>query len=114
MILPTLETGSRPRWCITLTGMNWHATHPHVIRVHTSTVTQSEQIFIHILLPRKLGFGQGTKIVVTETDSDVEVHPFNAHYFEQHAGVLSGDGEATLGLSEERQADKVCEHDRFR
>lgn len=51
---------------------------------------------------------------MVETDDGVEVRPLDAHYFEQYAGVLSGDGDATHALLEERQNDKAREHDRFR
>ena len=82
--------------------------------MHTSTVTQKGQIVIPAPLRRKLGFEQGTKVVVVETDDGVEVRPLDAHYFEQYAGVLSGDGEATRTLLEERQNDKARENDHSR
>ena len=80
--------------------------------MHTSTVTQKGQIVIPAPLRRKLGFEQGTKVVVIETDDGVEVRPLDARYFEQFAGVLSGEGDATQALLEERQKDKDRENDR--
>jgi AbrB family looped-hinge helix DNA binding protein len=82
--------------------------------MHTSTVTQKGQIVIPAPLRRKLGFEQGTKVVVVETDDGVEVRPLDARYFEQFAGVLSGEGDATRALLEERQKDKARENDRSR
>jgi AbrB family looped-hinge helix DNA binding protein len=82
--------------------------------MHTSTVTQKGQIVIPAPLRRKLGFEQGTKVVVIETDDGVEVRPLDARYFEQFAGVLSGEGDATHALLEERQKDKDREHNRSR
>ena len=82
--------------------------------MHTSTVTQKGQIVIPAPLRRKLGFKQGTKVVVIETDDGVEVRPLDARYFEQFAGVLSGEGDATHALLEERQEEKTRENDRPR
>jgi AbrB family looped-hinge helix DNA binding protein len=82
--------------------------------MHTSTVTQKGQIVIPAPLRRKLGFEKGTKVVVIETDDGVEVRPLDACYFEQFAGVLSGEGDATRALLEERQKDKTRENDRSR
>jgi AbrB family looped-hinge helix DNA binding protein len=80
--------------------------------MHTSTVTQKGQIVIPAPLRRKLGFEQGTKVVVIETDDGVEVRPLDARYFEQFAGTLSGEGDATHALLEERQKDRDRENDR--
>jgi AbrB family looped-hinge helix DNA binding protein len=82
--------------------------------MHTSTVTQKGQIVIPAPLRRKLGFEKGTKVVVIETDDGVEVRPLDARYFEQFAGMLSGKGDATRALLEERQKDKARENDRSR
>jgi AbrB family looped-hinge helix DNA binding protein len=82
--------------------------------MHTSTVTQKGQIVIPAPLRRKLGFEQGTKVVVIETDDGVEVRPLDARYFEQFVGVLPGGGDATQALLEERQKDKTRENDRTR
>lgn len=82
--------------------------------MHTSTVTQKGQIVIPAPLRRKLGFEQGTKVVVIETDDGVEVRPLDARYFEQFAGVLSGEGDATRALLKERKEEKTRENDRPR
>jgi AbrB family looped-hinge helix DNA binding protein len=82
--------------------------------MHTSTVTQKGQIVIPAPLRRKLGFEQGTKVVVLETDDGVEVRPLDARYFEQFAGVLPGEGDATNALQEERKEEKARENDRSR
>lgn len=82
--------------------------------MHTSTVTQKGQIVIPAPLRRKLGFDHGTKVVIVETDDGVEVRPLDDRYFERFAGVLSGEGEATQALLEERQKEKAHENDRTR
>ena len=82
--------------------------------MHTSTVTQKGQIVIPAPLRRKLGFDQGTKVVIVETDDGVEVRPLDDRYFERFAGVLSGEGEATEALLEERRKEKAHENDRTR
>ena len=80
--------------------------------MHTSKVTQKGQIVIPAPLRRKLGFDQGTKVVIVETDGGVEVRPLDDHYFEQFAGLLSGEGKATQALLDERQKEKAREDDR--
>jgi AbrB family looped-hinge helix DNA binding protein len=82
--------------------------------MHTSTVTQKGQIVIPAPLRRKLGFDQGMKVVIVETDDGVEVRPLDDRYFERFTGVLSGEGEATQALLEERQKEKAHENDRTR
>ena len=82
--------------------------------MHTSTVTQRGQLVIPAPLRRKLGFEQGTKVVVIETDDGVEVRPLDARYFEQFAGVLSGEGDATNALLDERNEETARETDRSR
>jgi len=82
--------------------------------MHTSTVTQKGQIVIPAPLRRKLGFDQGTKVVIVETQDGVEVRPLDDHYFERFAGVLSGEGSATQELLDERQKEKAHENDRTR
>jgi len=82
--------------------------------MHTSTVTQKGQIVIPAPLRRKLGFDQGTKVVIIETDAGVEVHPLDDRYFKRFAGVLSGEGDATHALLDARQKEKAREHDRPR
>lgn len=71
--------------------------------MHTSTVTQKGQIVIPAPMRRKLGFDQGTKVVIVETDDGVEVRPLDDQYFERVAGVLSGVGDATQALLDERR-----------
>lgn len=80
--------------------------------MHTSTVTQKGQIVIPAPLRRKLGFDRGTKVVIVETDEGVEVRPLDDDYFERYAGVLSGEGDATHTLLNERRTDKAREDDR--
>ncbi|NBB99968.1 MAG: AbrB/MazE/SpoVT family DNA-binding domain-containing protein [Bacteroidetes bacterium] len=63
--------------------------------MHTSTVTQKGQIVIPAPLRRKLGFEQGMKVVITETDDGVVVRLLTEHAFVQHAGLLRGKGKAT-------------------
>jgi AbrB family looped-hinge helix DNA binding protein len=80
--------------------------------MHTSTVTQKGQIVIPAPLRRKLGFDRGTKVVIVETDDGVEVRPLDDRYFEQFAGLLSGEGTATDALLQDRKADTAREDDR--
>lgn len=80
--------------------------------MHTSTVTKKGQIVIPAPLRRKLGFGPGTKVVVVEADGGVEVRPLDDAYFEQYAGLLSGEGAATQALLDERRQEKAREDDR--
>lgn len=80
--------------------------------MHTSTVTKKGQIVIPAPLRRKLGFDQGTKVVIVEADGGVEVRPLDDYYFEQFAGLLSGEGKATQALLDERQKEKAHEDDR--
>ena len=80
--------------------------------MHTSTVTKKGQIVIPAPLRRKLGFDEGTKVVIVETDGGVEVRPLDESYFEQFAGLLSGEGRATQALFDERQKEKARENDR--
>lgn len=82
--------------------------------MHTSTVTQKGQIVIPAPLRRELGFDKGTKVVISETDDGVEVRPLDDRYFERFAGVLSGEGNATQALLDERQTEKARENDRPR
>ena len=82
--------------------------------MHTSTVTQEGQIVIPAPLRRKLGFDQGTEVVIVETDDGVEVRPLDDRYFEWFAGVLSGEGDVTQALLDECQKEKAREHDRPR
>ena len=82
--------------------------------MHTSTVTQEGQIVIPAPLRRKLGFDQGTKVAIVETDDGVEVRPLDDCYFERFAGVLSGEGDAPQALLNARQKEKAREHDRPR
>jgi len=82
--------------------------------MHTSTVTRKGQIVIPAPLRRKLGFDQGTKVAIVETDDGVEVRPLDDHYFERFAGVLSGEDNAPQALREERQTEKARENDRTR
>lgn len=82
--------------------------------MHTSTVTQKGQIVIPAPLRRKLGFDQGTKVVIVETDDGVEVQPLDDRYSERFAGVLSGEGNATQALLDERQTETARENDRTR
>lgn len=80
--------------------------------MHTSTVTKKGQVVIPAPLRRKLGFEQGTKVVIVEADGGVEVRPLDEAYFEQFAGVLSGEGRATQALLDERKQEKAREDDR--
>lgn len=80
--------------------------------MHTSTVTKKGQVVIPAPLRRKLGFEQGTKVVIVEADGGVEVRPLDAAYFEQFAGVLSGEGQATQALLDERKQEKAREDNR--
>ena len=80
--------------------------------MHTSTVTKKGQVVIPAPLRRKLGFEQGTKVVFVETDSGVEVRPLDDAYFEQLAGVLSGEGQATQALLDDRTQEKAREDGR--
>lgn len=80
--------------------------------MHTSTVTKKGQIVIPAPLRRKLGFEQGTKVVIVEADGGVEVRPLDDDYFEQFAGLLSGEGRATQALLDERKQEKGREDDR--
>ena len=79
--------------------------------MYTSTVTQKGQIVIPAPLRRKLGFDQGTKVIIVETDDGVEVQLLDNRYFERFAGVLSGEGNATQALLDERQKEKAREND---
>lgn len=79
---------------------DWHT-------MHTSKVTQKGQSVIPAPLRRKLGFEQGTKVVIVETDGGVEVRPLEDTYFEQFTGVLSGEGRATQALLDERTQEKA-------
>lgn len=80
--------------------------------MHTSTVTQKGQVVIPAPLRRKLGFEQGTKVVIVETDDGVEVRPLDDRYFEQFAGVLSGEGDTTQALLNDRRRGNTREADR--
>lgn len=71
--------------------------------MHTSIVTQKGQIVIPAPLRRKLGFDQGTTVVIVETDDGVEVRPLDDRDFERVAGVLSGEGNATQALLDDRR-----------
>lgn len=81
--------------------------------METSTVTKKGQIVIPAPLRRRLGFEEGTKVVVTETsDGGVKVQPLDLSYFEQFAGILGGEGDATAALLHERNRDKDRENRR--
>ncbi len=80
--------------------------------MHTSTVTQKGQIVIPAPLRRKLGFDQGTKVVIVEADGGIEVRPLDSDYFAQFAGMLSGEGAATHALLDERKKETAREDDR--
>lgn len=71
--------------------------------MHTSTVTENGQITIPAPLRRELGFEPGTKVVLIETDDGVEVRPLDDRDFERVAGVLSGEGDATQALLDDRR-----------
>jgi len=73
--------------------------------MHTSTVTQTGQIRIPAPLRRRLGFEPGAKVVIVETDDGIEICPLDERYFERFAGVLSGEGNATQALREDRQRE---------
>jgi AbrB family looped-hinge helix DNA binding protein len=80
--------------------------------MHTSTVTQKGQIVIPAPLRRKLGFDQGTKVVIVEADGGIEVRPLDSDYFAQFAGMLPGEGAATQALLDERKKETAREDDR--
>jgi AbrB family looped-hinge helix DNA binding protein len=73
--------------------------------MHTSTVTQTGQLPIPVPLRRRLGVEPGATVVIVETDDGIEVRPLDECYFERFAGVLSGEGNATQALLDDRQRE---------
>ena len=80
--------------------------------MHTSTVTQKGQIVIPAPLRRKLGFDQGTKVVIVEADGGIEVRPLDSDYFAQFAGLLSGEDSARHALLDEWRKETARDDDR--
>lgn len=73
--------------------------------MHTSTVTRTGHLPIPAPLRRRLGVEPGTTVVIVETDDGIEVRPLDGRYFERFAGVLSGEGNATQALLDDRQRE---------
>ncbi len=80
--------------------------------MHTSTVAQKGEIIIPAPQLRKLGFDEGTKVVIVEADGGIEVRPLARDCFEQFAGLLSGEDSATQALLDERRKEIARDDDR--
>ena len=80
--------------------------------MYSSTVTSKGQIVIPAPLRRKLGFREGMKVIIAESDDGISVRPANQAYFEQFAGLLSGEKKATEALLAERKKERDHENRR--
>ena len=76
--------------------------------MYTSTVTQKGQIIIPVPQLRKLGFDEGTKVVIVEADGGIEVRPLARDY----AGLLSGEDSARHALLDKRRKETARDDDR--
>lgn len=75
--------------------------------MYTSTLTKKGQIVMPAPLRRKLGLEAGMKVAITETRDGVQVRPVNRAYFDDMAGMLSGEGQATQALLNERKRERA-------
>ena len=77
--------------------------------METSIVTVKGQIVIPVVLRRKVGIKEGTKVFLEEKDGDIIIHPATSHFYDRAYGVLKGSN-LVKTLEQERQKEK--EHER--
>ena len=80
--------------------------------MHTSTVTRKGQIVIPAPLRHKLGLREGTRVRISEAPDGLRVQPLDWAYFEERAGLLSGEGKAVEELLEQRRQEQARENRR--